>query len=144
MSERIDQFCEDLRLKLNKIDEGLSEVKSKITADSAHAEQDVRSHADRVQQRIAQNRDTVASARVEMKSWLEERKDATREKIAEWKARRETNKLEDRAAEAEGYAEAAIAIAAAALDDAEHAAIEAWLARNDVNAAKAKQAPHAH
>ena len=141
MSERIDQFCEDLRLKLNKIDEGLSEVKSKIKADNEAAAQDVRSHADRVQQRIAQNRDKVASARIEVKSWLAERKDATREKIAEWKAKRQTDKLEDRAAEAEGYAEAAIALAAAALDDAEHAAMEAWLARNDANAAKAMQAP---
>lgn len=140
MSEHIEQFCDDLRRKLNRIDDGLHELQSKISTESEEAAQDVRRHAEHVQQRIAQNESKVASARAERRSWIDSRRRAPRETIANWQARREIDKLEDHAAEAEGAAQAAVDLVAAALDDAEHAALEAWLARKDAEAAKAKQA----
>ena len=50
----------------------------------------------------------------------------------------ELSKLQDRAAKAERYAAAASDVAVAALDEAEEASLEAWLARQDADAASAK------
>ena len=39
----------------------------------------------------------VSAAQAEVKDWVDERKTATRDKISEWKAKRETSKLQNRA-----------------------------------------------
>jgi hypothetical protein len=140
MGQRIDQFCEDLRLKLTNIDSGLVGLKAKIDGKAQHAEQEVSSHLERVQRRIQQDRAKVSTAHAEVKNWLEDRKNITTDKIAEWKAKRETSKLQNRADQAERYAAAAIDVALATVDEAEQAALEAWLARQDANSAKAKKA----
>jgi hypothetical protein len=139
MGARIDQFCEDLRVKLTSIDDGMNDLKAKVKGTAEHAQQDVRSHLDQVHRRIQQNNAKLAAAQAEMKNWAEEQKAATRDKVAEWKATRETKKLEHRADNAERYAAAAITVAAASLDEAEEAAMEAWLARAEADVAEAKQ-----
>ncbi len=138
MGQHIDQFCEDLRLKLTNIDSGLSGLRSKIDSKAQGAEQDVRSHLDKVQKRIEQGRTKVSASEADVKNWVEDKKTSTQTKIAEWKARRETSKLQSRADKAERYAAAALEVAVAALDDAEEASLEAWLAREDANAALPK------
>jgi hypothetical protein len=75
-----------------------------------------------------------------VKGWVDEQKNATRDKITEWKTKRETSKLLKRADGAERYATAAADLAFAAVDEAEQAALEAWLARQDANSAQARQA----
>ncbi len=138
MGQRIDQFCEDLRSKLTVIDSGLDGLKSKIGGKAQNAEQDVRSHLQRVQTRIEQNRAKVSAAQTRVKDWADEKKAATRDRIADWKAKRETSKLQNRADDAEQYAAATIDVAVAALDEAEQASLEAWLARADADYALAK------
>lgn len=140
MSKRIDQFCEDLRVKLTNIDSSLSGLKAKIEGKVQNAEQEARSHLEKVQKRIEQNRTKVSSAQSELRNWVEEQKTATRDKIADWRAKRETSKLQTRADKGERYAAAAIVFAMAAVDEAEQAALEAWLARQDANFAHAKAA----
>jgi hypothetical protein len=135
MSERIDQFCENLRLKLTNIDNGLNSVKAKVDQKAKDAEQEVRGHLDKVEKRIESDRAKLTAAQSEAKKWVEERKAATRDKIAEWKAKREKSKLQNRADWAEQYVAAAIVIAGAAVDEAERAAMEAWLARQDATLA---------
>jgi len=140
MGQRIDQFCEDLRVKRTNIDSGLGGLKAKIDGKAQNAEQEARSHLEKVQKRIEQDRTKVSAAQTQVKNWVEGRKTATRDTIAEWKAKRETGKLQNRADTAERYAAAAIDIALAAVDEAEQAALEAWLARQDATAAQAKGA----
>jgi hypothetical protein len=70
----------------------------------------------------------------------DERKAATNEKIAQWKAKLEKAKLQSRADNAERYAAAAAIVAMAALDAAEQASLEAWLARKDADSAQGKAA----
>jgi predicted nucleic acid-binding Zn-ribbon protein len=137
MGARIDQFCEDLRQKLTMVDSGLDGLKTKIDGKAAHVEQDVQSHLDRVHNRVEQGRAKVAAAQADMKEWADEKKAATNDKIAEWKAKRELSKLQRRADKAERYAAAASSVAVAAFDEAEEASLEAWLARQDANAAQA-------
>ena len=138
MGAHIDQFCEDLRQKLTIADSGLDGLKAKINGKAAHVEQDVKSHLDRVHKRVEQGRARIAAAQADIKEWADERKAANSDKIAEWKAKRELSELQGRADKAERYAAAASAVAVAALDEAEGASLEAWLARQDANSAQAK------
>ena len=140
MSQRIDQFCEDLRLKLTNIDSGLGSLKAKIDGKAELAEHEVRSHLDNVRRRVEQGRAKVAAAQAKIKNWADDQKTATTDKIAEWKTKREVAKLQNRAEQAEQYAAAAADIAVAALDNAEEAALEAWLARQDAKSAQPKTA----
>jgi hypothetical protein len=135
MSQRIDQLCENPRLKLTSIDNGLNSVKAKIDRKAKDAEQGVRGHLDKVEKRIESDRAKLTAAQSEAKNRVEERKNAERDKIAEWKAKLEASKLQNRADRAEHYAAAAIVIAGAAVDEAERAALEAWLARQDATPA---------
>lgn len=140
MAQRIDQFHHDLQLKLTNIGSGLEGLKTKISGKADRAEQDVRTHLDQVQRRIEQDRAKAVAAQAEMKNWIEQKKAATSEKIAEWKTNHETTKLQNRADMAERYAAAAVDVTLAALDEAEQATLEAWLARADANAAVPKKA----
>jgi hypothetical protein len=140
MGQRIDQFYHDLQLKLTNIGSGLEGLKAKISGKADRAEQDVRTHLDQVQRRIEQDRAKAVAGQAEMKNWIEQKKAITSEKIAEWKANHETTKLQNRADMAERYAAAAVDVTLAALDEAEQATLEAWLARADANAAVPKKA----
>jgi len=133
MGQRIDQFCEDLRLKLTGIDSGLMSLKAKIDAKNQQADDAVRVRLEGVRSRIDQDHAKVLTARGQMTAWVETRKAATKEAIAEWKAQRESSKLQHRADKAEEYAAAALVVALSAVDEAEQAALEAWLARQDAD-----------
>jgi hypothetical protein len=140
MGEHIDQFCENLRVKLTSIDNNMQSLKAKIDSKARTAEQDVQSHLDGVKRRVEQERTKVAAAQADIKKWADERKAAAGEKIAEWKAKLEVAKLQGRADGAERYAAAAAVVALAAVDEAEQASLEAWLARKDADGAKAAKA----
>lgn len=140
MGERIDQFCENLRIKLTGIDDTMQSLKAKIDSKAQAAEQDIRSHLDGVKKRIDQDRTKLAAAQADIKKWAEERKATTSEKIAEWKTKRELAMLQSRADSAERYAAGAAVVALAAVDEAEQASLEAWLARKDADDARAKAA----
>jgi len=138
MARSLDQLSQDLRLKLANLQSNLDGLKAKIDGKAASAEQDVRKHLDSVRKRIDQAAPGVAASQSEMKTWIDEKKAATNEKVAEWKTKRETAKLQNRADDAELYARAALDVALATVDEAEQASLEAWLARQDANAAVSK------
>ncbi len=133
MSERIDQFCESLRTKLTSIDNNMQALKAKIDSKAQTAEQEVRTRLETVKKRIEQDRTKLQTAQTDIKKWVDGFKAASNEKIAEWKVKREKVKLQSRAENAERYAIAAAVIALAAVDEAEQAALEAWLARKDAD-----------
>jgi hypothetical protein len=136
MNERIDQFCEILRVKLTSIDNNMQALKTKLDSKARTAEHDVQSHLDSVKKRIAEDHTKLAAAQADIKKWTEERKAVTDEKIAEWKAKLEKAKLKGRAEAAERYAAGAAVVASAAVDEAEQAWLEAWLARKDADSAQ--------
>jgi len=119
MGERIDKFCENLRVKLTSVDSNMRSLKAKIDGKARTAEQDVRSHLDGVKKRIEQDRTKVTAAQTDIKKWVEERKATTSEKVAEWKTKLEVAKLQSRANSAERYSAAAAVVALAAVDEAE-------------------------
>ncbi len=140
MSERIDQFCENLRVKLTGIESNMQSLKTKIDSKTQSAEQEVRTRLDAVKKRIDQERPKVTAAQADIKKWVEDRKATTNQKIAEWKAKSEQSMLKGWADFAERYAGAASAVALAAVDKAEQAALEAWLARKEADSAQTTKA----
>ena len=139
MGKRIDQFCENLRQKLVMIDSGLAGLKAKIDSDGLTAERHVQSHLERVRKRIDQARTKVSAARADVASWVQDRNAITIDTVALWKTKRDVEKLQSRADEAGRYAAAATEVATAAIDEAEQASLEAWLAQADADYAKSKQ-----
>jgi deoxyribodipyrimidine photolyase len=135
MSERIDQFCENLRIKLTSIDKKMQQLKAKIDSKAQTAEQEVRIQLDAVKKRLVQDRTKVETAQADVKKWVDDFKAAGNEKIVEWKVKRDEAKLQIRAEIAERYAVAAAVVALTAVDEAEQAALEAWLARKDADSA---------
>ncbi len=137
MGQQIDQLYENLRVKLANTKSHIDSIDAKMKGKAQQADQEVRSHLDQVQEHIEQDLTKVKAAKAEVKNWMEARKSATAAKIAEWKAKHETSQLQNRADSAERYAAASIDVALAAIDDAEQAALEAWIARQDASAAQA-------
>jgi hypothetical protein len=72
-----------------------------------------------------------------MKANVEARKAQTDATIAEWKHKREVNKLENRARDLEDYADAAMAVLELAQEEARQASLEAIEARLQAEEAKA-------
>jgi hypothetical protein len=137
MGQRIDRFCEDLRLKLSTIDTRFDNLQAQIDAGADRGEEVVHGQLEVVRGRIAADRARAQAAKAELESWAEQRRANASESIASWKAKRELEKLEHRADKAESYAAAAKVVALEAIDEAEGAALEAWLARRDAIAPQA-------
>jgi hypothetical protein len=135
MGPHIDAFCGDICLKLVDIDEELRYLKITIREKARHAEREVRSQLEKVMKRIACNQPRVAAARAQVEHWIKDRaKDALRfrnDEIPEDRIRKIRW-----AAEADRYAAACIDLAIAAVDEAERAALEAWLVREDANSSR--------
>ena len=68
-------------------------------------------------------------AEAKAKSWIETKVAETEAEIEDWKTKREIHKLDKRADYSEDYAAAAIILAAAAVDEAEMAILDAVVAR---------------
>ncbi|HET9816837.1 MAG TPA: hypothetical protein VFQ33_13845 [Xanthobacteraceae bacterium] len=140
MAEGIDKFCENLRVKLTSIDNEMESLKGTIDGKLKTAGQDVQTQLNAVKKRIEQDRAKLTAAQNDMKKWMEERKSATKQKVAEWKAKFEKAKLQGYADGAERYAAGAAVVALAAVDQAQEAALEAWLARREADGAHGSQA----
>ncbi len=135
MGQRIDDFCEDLRLKLTSIDDGVKSIRTSVQQHNADVAQHVRDRRDAVDARVKSHRQNIADANHRVMAWGENKKLETQSQIDAWKQNREIDKLERRAQSAEDYAIDVAAIAMAAVDEAESAALDAWLARLDADLA---------
>lgn len=135
MGPHIDAFCGEICLRLVDIDEELRYLKITIREKARHAEPEVRRQLEKVMKRIACNQPNVAAARAQVEHWIKDGvRDALRfrnEEIPE-----DRNKKLKWAAEADRYAAACIDLAIAAVDEAERAALEAWLVREDENSSR--------
>jgi chromosome segregation ATPase len=140
MSTHIDHFCDNLRAKLTNVETDMKSLKAKIESSAATAELEVRKALDATKRQIEQQRGKLEGAQGDLKKWALERKAVSDEMVAAWKDKLETARLQSRADKAERYATAAAALAAAAVDEAEQAVLEAWLARRDAETAQSTKA----
>ena len=135
MGPHIDAFCGEICLKLVDIDEELRYLKNTIREKARHAAPEVRSRLENVMKRIACNQSKVAAARAQVEHWITDKAKAAlrfrNEEIPENGMRKQR-----RAAEAGRYGAACIDLAIAAVDEAERAALEAWLVREGTNSSR--------
>ena len=138
MSEKIDQFCESLRVKLTKMESSFEKMREGVHASLGEAEVEVRERRDAVAAEITAAQAEVADARNAAEKWVENAKTTSAETVASWKSNADAKHLALRADAAEAYASVTKKIANAALDEANLAALDAWLARHDADDATAK------
>lgn len=135
MSERVDKFCDSLRERLNALEGRIQSVKTDVKALPAKAEKALREKLDEARTKIQAQKARVEKARLDLKTRADQKVAETVEAINEWKAKREVRKLNARAERAELYAEAAMVLALASIDEAEEAVLDAVAARKDADAA---------
>ena len=113
------------------MDYRLQQLKASAKAGSEKARQDLHSQAEKLRANLDADRASIEAAKIRMKDWAAGKKATFDEKVAQWKAQRE--QLKRRAEAADEYASDAVAVAVAAVDDADEAAIEAIIARGNAD-----------
>ena len=141
MSERIDRFCENLRVKLTSVESDIAAIRERLNSSVDSAQVEILKRRDAVATKVTAAKGELADARAAVADWTDAQKATTTEMVDEWKASANTKLLSKRADVAEAYASATMTIAMEALDEANLAALDAWLARADADeAAKAVSA----
>jgi hypothetical protein len=136
MNEKIESFSKELRTKLDGVDKRLKDLTASVKGATEKAKIEAKAQLAALESRAKEQHAKVQSTEAKTKAWLEEKKTATSEKIAAWKAQRDVKKLAAHADGTEQYAVASMRLAAAAVDEAERAAVEAVVARMDAETAQ--------
>jgi DNA anti-recombination protein RmuC len=136
MSEKVDQFCDTLRDRLNALDGRLQSVKANLQVLAEEAEAGLRAKLDEARTKLQAQKERIQETRANLKARAQQMVAETREAVSKWKAKGETRRLIARADLAEAYAADAIAHALASIDEAEEAILEALVARIDADAAQ--------
>ena len=129
MSEKIDQFCNDLRDRLTKVDDRIQGFKASVDSANAKVKADIQSQLDKTRASFEARKQEAEEAHKRIKANLEEKKAETVAKVEEWKHGREVKKLEKRAQRAEEYAAEQAWLAMVSVEEAELAMLEAIAAR---------------
>lgn len=129
MGEKIDQFVENLRDRLNAVDGRMDNLKASIESAPAKAKADVQAMVDKAKADHEARKHKIEETKKRINASLEAKKEETEAKIAEWKDQHEVKKLEKRAQRAEEYAAELVWLAMVAIDEADYASLEAIAAR---------------
>lgn len=140
MSARVDQFCDELRDRLNAMGNQVDALKSSLQRLPQQGEQALQSSLDDARKRIEAQKKKVEQAHASLKARAELKIAQVKDAVQEWKANREINKLNARADRAEQYAADAVYVAIAALNEAEEAIFDAVVARMDADSVGAHAA----
>ena len=129
MSEKVDKFCNDLRGHLNAIEDRLNRTKESVEKASNDTKEAIEAKKAEIKAKTEADKQKVKDAEAKAKNWIETKVAETEADLEDWKTKRDIHKLEKRAEHAEDYAASAIYIAAAAVDEAEYAILDAVGAR---------------
>jgi len=129
MSEKIDQFCNDLRERLAGVDERVKNFKKSVDSANAKAKADIQARLDKISAGFEERKLKAKEVHDRLQADLDEKKSETETKIEEWKQQRNVKKLEKRAQRAENYAVKRAWLALLAVEEAEYSALEALSAR---------------
>ena len=134
MSEKVDQFCDRLRERLNAFEGWVHSVKADAKSGAEKAEKALQAKLAEARAKLHAQKERVEQTRVNLQTWAREKMAETKVVIDEWKAKHEARKLTARADRAEAYAADAILCALASIDEAEEAILDAVVARMDADA----------
>jgi membrane protein involved in colicin uptake len=140
MSEKFNNFCSELRTKINDADKRIKDLKATAVSASEKAKIEAKAQLAALENKAKEQKARTAATEAKVKAWVEEKKTMTHDKIAQWKEQRDVKRLTGRADLSEHYAVTAMEVATAAVDEAERAAVEAVVARMDANGVQAPTA----
>jgi len=129
MSQKIDQFTNDLNQRLTGIEAHLKQLKGKLTTVSKEAEGTIKTKLAEARAKVDSKKEELVAAKETLAQRLETKKEEVEAEVATWKEQKEQEKLLKRAEKAEEYALAALLFAAVAAEEAEVAVLEAIDAR---------------
>jgi hypothetical protein len=136
MLRRLHQFCEDIRLHIAAVETSIERIAANAEDRAYRAEVEVRARLDAMRRQAEQSRAQMDAAAAQFGAWADAKMGESSESIAQWRMNGNVAALRDRAERAERGFAAAADLAKAALDRAEASALEAWLARQDVDIAR--------
>src|ERR1700681_1791436 len=131
MSEKFNNFCSELRTKINDADKRIKDLKANAVGASEKAKVEAKAQLAALENKAKEQKARTTAAEAKVKAWVEEKKTMTLDKIAQWKEKRDASQLCGHADLSEHYAATAMEIATAAFDGSERAAVEAVVARMD-------------
>ena len=131
MSNAIAKFTKRMRHKMHEVEHRLEALKSETEAQAADANKAIHVHLETLEDGALKAKQALDQAQTDMAAWV----DDAREVVADWRAQLDTTMLKARAERSERYAEAALVVALASVDQAEKAMLSAGLARGEAAAA---------
>jgi len=131
MSEKFNNFCGELRIKINDADKRIKDLKANAVVASEKAKVEARAQLAALENKAKEQKARTVATEAKVKAWVEEKKTMTHDK-----EQGDAKRLAARADLTEHYAVTAMEIAAAAVDEAERAAVEAVVARMDADGIK--------
>lgn len=136
MRERADAFVKDVRTKLDAADKRLKEASERAKTATEKAGADAKAELNTLEVRAKADLAKAEEAGAKAKAWLETKKATTQAELAEWKAKHDAKRLAAHANGAAQYAGWAMERAAAAVEEAERAGLEAIVLRFEADAAQ--------
>ena len=140
MSERTDQFCDDLKAKLVELESRINQVRTNLDRAMNEAEDTADAKREALRVKVEEHRQEAEQMRKRLEERAANFKSSIKDKIAEWKVNRKRDELEARAEDAVEYAVLAIMTAVDRIDEAELGILDAAAARRDAEAAETKAA----
>ena len=135
MSTKSEQFCKKLHDRVDGLESRLTALKDRVEELPNQSEKALQDHLAKARSKVEDQKQTLAQAQANLKARAEQQANQTKDTIDDWKAKREVKKLNARADRAEAYAADAIDFAVVAIDQAEEAILDAFVARVDADAA---------
>ena len=132
MTTTMAKFNVKMQTKMKEVDERLETLKASTAKQAEHADKAIRAHVANLEESAHKAKVSLDNARTEMESWVDDAKTT----VADWRAKLDTSMLHARADRAERYADAALVVALAGVDQAEKAMLSASLARNEADTIK--------
>jgi hypothetical protein len=140
MSAKVDQFCNQLRDRLNALEGQVLTLKTNVRTLPQEGEEALHKCLAETRNRVEAQKKNVEKARARLKLRAEQKVGQVKEAVSQWKAKREVSSLKARAEYAEQYAADAVLMADTAVAEAEEAIIDALIARIDAENAEAPAA----
>ena len=125
------KFTKQMRHKMREVEHRLEALISATETQAADANKAIHVHLEALEDGAMKAKSALDQARTDMAAWVDDARDV----VTEWKVRLDTTMLKARADRSERYAEAALVVALASVDQAEKAMLSAGLARGEATEA---------
>jgi hypothetical protein len=132
MKNAMTKFSAEIQAKMKDVETRLESLKATMATQADHADQAIRAQIGILEDDAQKAKGTLERARDEMSTWVEDAKDT----VIGWKDQLNASMLHARADRSDRYAEAALVVALAGVDQAQKAMLSASVARSDAEAIK--------